>query len=103
MARSQRVIDKKLAKEAKSIVVLAFRNGPIEDVHSGIPCPTCSGKPEYSHVTQEEMKRILKKAVDGLYQLLWLREYEPEQYEVQINFGSRYTKHWDEPEAGSEG
>ncbi len=27
-------IDEKLAAEAKAIVALAFRNGPIEDVHA---------------------------------------------------------------------
>jgi hypothetical protein len=27
-----------LAREAKAIVVLAFRNGPIEDLHAGKPC-----------------------------------------------------------------
>ena len=26
------------ADQAKAIVALAFRNGPIEDVHAGIPC-----------------------------------------------------------------
>jgi hypothetical protein len=29
------VIDPDLAKEAKSIVAHAFRNGPIEDIHAG--------------------------------------------------------------------
>jgi hypothetical protein len=32
-----------LAREAKAIVALAFRNGPIEDVHAGKICPTCEG------------------------------------------------------------
>lgn len=29
-----------LTDEAKALVVLAFRNGPIEDVHAGKTCPT---------------------------------------------------------------
>jgi hypothetical protein len=41
-----------VAREAKALVTLAFRNGPIEDVHAGKVCPTCNGSPEYSHVTQ---------------------------------------------------
>jgi len=31
-------LDSELAAEAKSIVALAFRNGPIEDVHAGKEC-----------------------------------------------------------------
>ena len=30
-----KTLDAELAKEAKAIVALAFRNGPIEDVHAG--------------------------------------------------------------------
>lgn len=79
MPRSTRKIDADLAREAKSIVALAFRNGPIEDVHSGISCPTCGGKPEYSHISQEEMKDIMKRAVGTVYKLLWLRDYHSER------------------------
>ena len=34
---------RQLAREAKAIVALALRNGPIEDIHAGRPCPTCPG------------------------------------------------------------
>jgi hypothetical protein len=53
----------RLARETKAIVALAFRNGPIEDIHAGKLCPTCAGKPEYMHITQNEMKRIMQTAV----------------------------------------
>jgi hypothetical protein len=33
-------LDPELAVEAKALVALAFRNGPIEDVHAGKECPT---------------------------------------------------------------
>lgn len=33
-----------LAREAKAIVALAFRNGPIEEIHAGRDCPTCTGR-----------------------------------------------------------
>ena len=33
---------KRLAREAKAIVALAFRNGPIEKIHAGKECPTCA-------------------------------------------------------------
>lgn len=98
MPRLLKTIDPQLAQEAKSIVALAFRNGPIEEVHSGITCPTCAGKAEYSHITQAEMKWIMKQAVNTVYELLWLREYEPRQYEEQVHFGALHTKSWDDPQ-----
>jgi hypothetical protein len=66
MKKSRTVRDdsSRLAREAKAIVALAFRNGPIEDVHAGKSCPTCDGKAGYSHITDGEMLRIMKSAVD---------------------------------------
>jgi hypothetical protein len=51
-----------LVREAKAIVVLAFRNGPIEDLHAGKPCPACEGKAGYSRISDAEMKVIMKNA-----------------------------------------
>ncbi len=85
------------AEEAKAIVALAFRSGPIEDVHAGKNCPTCSGKPEYSGITDLEMKDIMKKAVDRVYTLLRLKQDEPEQFNTLVQFGSLYTSRWDDP------
>jgi len=53
-------IDPSLAIEAKAITAFAFRNGPIEDLHAGKACAACAGRPEFSHVSDEEMKRIMK-------------------------------------------
>jgi hypothetical protein len=86
-----------LAREAKAIVALAFRNGPIEDLHAGKQCPTCFGCTEYSHVTDEEMHFIMKNAVDSIYRLLILRSENPLEYERQVQFGERYTRGWDDP------
>jgi hypothetical protein len=63
MQKRRFVIDPDLAKAAKSIVADAFRNGPIEHIHAGIDCPTCEGKEKYSHITEAEMKSIMKNAV----------------------------------------
>jgi hypothetical protein len=38
-------LDLDLAQEAKALVALAFRNGPIEDLHAGRPCAVCGGRP----------------------------------------------------------
>ena len=91
-----------LANEAKALVALAFRNGPIEDVHAGKECSTCGGKEEYSHITQDEMKKIVKRAVDKLYPLLWIRSHSPEVYEAVVEMGNRYTIGWDLPENSRE-
>jgi hypothetical protein len=95
-------LDQRLAREAQSLVAMAFRNGPIEDVHAGTDCPTCSGKPEYSHITQDEMKRIMKFAVDKLYALLWIREHGPDVYGHVVQAGNLYTHGWDLPERSRE-
>jgi len=98
MPKRKTVLDPKLAAEAKSLVAVAFRNGPIEDVHAGKECPTCAGKSEYSHITQAEMKNIMKHAVNVVYRLLWLKENDPEKYAATSGFGRLYAASWDEPE-----
>ena len=94
-------VEPRLAKEAKSIVAQCFRNGPIEDLHAGIKCPTCSGDEKYSHITQREMKRIMKNAVDRVYTLLWLKERYPDKYQAFIEFGAHHASQWDEPKLDS--
>jgi hypothetical protein len=100
MAKTKRTlpVDQALAQEAKSIVALAFRSGPIESVHAGKECPHCSGKEEYSHITQAEMKQIVKRAVDKVYALLWIRTNAPTVYEQVVMAGNRYAWNWDLPE-----
>ena len=90
--------DPDLANEVKALVALAFRNGPLEELHAGRPCTLCSCKPEISHITDEEMKLLMKSAVNALYRLLWLREFDPRSYDEQLALGRRYTMHWDDPE-----
>lgn len=90
-------LDADLASEVKALVALAFRNGPIEDVHAGVRCPVCSGKPEISHITDEEMKAIMQSAVDTLYRLLWQRDADPAAYNEAIAYGRRHTLNWDDP------
>src|ERR1017187_9080631 len=91
-------LDPDLAVEAKALVALAFRNGPIEDLHAGKPCPVCSGHQETSHISDEEMKAIMKSAVNTLYRLLWQRDRDPVSYKENLTLGRRYTLHWDDPE-----
>jgi hypothetical protein len=91
-------LDPDLAVEAKALVALALRNGPIEDLHAGRPCTVCSGNREISHISDEEMKAIMKSAVDAIYRLLWLRDSDPAAYSEKLALGRRFTQHWDDPE-----
>lgn len=95
-------MDRELAEQAKSLVALAFRNGPIEDIHAGKECPTCAGKPEYSHLTDAEMKQIMKRAVDKVYSLLWIQTHCPDVYLAVVKAGNKYALNWDPPERRKE-
>src|SRR5438309_3878914 len=86
-----------LGREAKVLVAMAFRNGPIEDIHAGKPCPECHGHTEYSHITQSEMRQIMKTAVDRMYTFLLLKETDPKAYEALLTVGQMYTTARDEP------
>ena len=89
--------DQQQVNEAKAIVALAFRNGPIENVHAGETCPTCSGNHEYSGITDPEMKEIMKTAVNRVYTLLRLKQDEPEAFDALIQWGLLSTHRWDDP------
>lgn len=89
--------DQNLKRKAKSIVALALRNGPIEDVHAGAQCPTCSGSQEYSGITDQQMKLIMTNAVDQVYTLLRLEQEQPETFGTMMQMGDLYTSRWNEP------
>ena len=91
-------LDRSLVLEAKALTALAFRNGPIEELHAGRVCSQCSGDSAISHITDEEMKRLMKAAVNAMYRLLWDRQHDPEAYSKSLQLGERYTRHWDDPE-----
>ena len=80
------------------MVALAFRNGPIEALHAGKPCPACAGRQEISHISDDEMKALMKSAVDTLYRFLWQRENDPAAYLRNLALRERYTMRWDDPE-----
>lgn len=92
-------IDDKLKIIAKGIVVLAFRNGPIEDIHAGKSCPICHGNTEYSHITDNEMKTINIEAVNWIYSLLRLQRNNPKKFEKYVeSVAKMYAYNWNEPE-----
>lgn len=61
------------------------------------PCPTCSGRPEYSRIIDGEMKSIMKNAVDHVYALLSLKSTDPKSYEAKMRLGERYATRGDNP------
>jgi hypothetical protein len=73
-----------LTVEAKALVALAFRNSPIEDLHAGRPCTDCDGNREICHISDEEMKAIMKSAVNALYRLLWQSNCDPDAYNKNL-------------------
>jgi hypothetical protein len=91
-------IDRQLAREAKAIVALSFRNGPIEDIHAGKPCPTCAEDAAYSRISDDEMKTIIKNAVNHVYLMLALKQTNPTGYEAMLTMGDLYTARWDDPD-----
>lgn len=93
-----KTMDTELANEAKAIVALAFRNGPIENVHASRVCPLCTGSSEYSRITDEEMKAMMKSAVNAVYKLLLNRDSDADTYRKSIEYGVRFTSRWDDPE-----
>ena len=74
-----------------------LQNGPIEDIHTSKLCPTCGRDPTYSRITDDEIKQIMKCAVDRIYSLLWLKDRMPEHYGTIIQIGETFTMSWDQP------
>jgi hypothetical protein len=97
-ARQAIAFDPALAREAKAIVALAFRNGPIEDLHAGVPCPTCAQDDRYSRLSNAELKVVMKNAVNHVYRLLWQRTHDHQAYEANVALGQRFSTRWDDPE-----
>ena len=62
--------------QANVLTLLAFRNGPLEDLHAGKYSPMLED-PELSRITDEEMKTIMINASAKLAELLALRDDDP--------------------------
>ena len=54
--------------EANAIVAMAFRNGPIEDLHAGRSSELLSN-PELSRITDDEMKTLMINACEQVAKL----------------------------------
>lgn len=83
---------------AKAMAVVAFRDGPLEDLHAGKACPTCAGKDGVSHISQAQMKRLMQYAVNWLYTMMMMQRQDPGKFLALVRYGAEIASEWDEPE-----
>ena len=92
-----------LRDEANAIVAMAFRNGPIEDLHAGKPSELLD-KPELSRITDAEMKKIMLAACQVIETLLREKQTDPGAYYMKLmQYNHIYCKAWDRGSAGAGG
>lgn len=84
-----------LRDEANAIVAVAFRNGPIEDLHAGKHSALLEDT-TLSRITDPEMKAIMIAACRKVEELLRLRGSDPEAYARLIrDSNERYCRNWE--------
>jgi len=80
--------------EANAIVALAFRNGPLEDFHSGKHSQLLDD-PSLSRITDKEMKALMINACEKVEQLLRLKQDDPIDYDRTVKSASfLYCRNW---------
>lgn len=82
---------------SKGLVAYAFRNTHLENIHAGKKCLECSRDQEYSHISDEEMKKLMKQCVNKMYTALKLYFENPEDFQKLLGFSLNYTSNWDDP------
>ena len=80
--------------QANVMTLLAFRNGPIEDLHAGKYSPLLEDS-SLSRITDEEMKTLMIAASTKLAELLDLRDNDPEDFARVLAANWRQVKHWE--------
>jgi hypothetical protein len=81
--------------EANALVACAFRNGPIEDLHSG-RYSSLLEDPTLSRITDAEMKALMLSACRKVEEFLRLRESDPADYvRWLVWFRDSYCQHWE--------
>lgn len=80
--------------QANVMTLLAFRNGPIEDLHAG-KYSALLENPDMSRITDEEMKTIMIAASTKLAGLLALRDSDPEAFAQTLAANWRQVRNWE--------
>jgi len=81
-------------EEANAITVWAFRNGFIEELHSGKHSELLE-QPGLSRITNAEMKKLNIGISTKIAEILRLRETNPFEYIRHIEFFLRYGEQWE--------
>ncbi|MCY2927523.1 MAG: hypothetical protein NT031_19210, partial [Planctomycetota bacterium] len=80
--------------QANVLTLLAFRNGPIEDLHAGQSSPLLED-PGLSRITDEEMKTLMIAASTKLAELLALRDSDPDAFAQVLAVNWRQVRNWE--------
>jgi len=80
--------------QANVLTLLAFRNGPIEDLHAGKYSPLLED-PGLSRITDEEMKKLMIAASTKLAELLELRDSDPDAFAQLLAVNWRQVRNWE--------
>jgi len=67
-------------EEANAIVAHVFRNGYLEELHSGIINEELLN-PKYSRITNDEMKKLMIQCCEQMEKLLEMKGKDPKKYE----------------------
>ncbi len=79
--------------QANVLTLLAFRNGPIEDLHAGKYSPLLENQ-DLSRITDQEMKTLMIDASAKLAELLALRDSDPDDFARLLAVNWRQVRNW---------
>ena len=104
--------EKTCAELAKTLTAICVRNAEIENIHFGKPLVTKTGDysdvkvidaagnefawPEASHISDEEMKVLMKGIVNRLY--TFMTQGDNPRFDKNMDYHKRLTRTLDEPE-----
>jgi len=84
-----------LRDEANAIVAYAFRNGPLERLHSGEPSELLEN-PALKRISDAEMKELMLNACEHMEKLLRLKQEDPAAYYQKIlKFNLQICRQWE--------
>ena len=83
-----------IREEANAITVWAFRNGYIEELHTGKYSELLE-KPGLSRITDAEMKKLNIGISTKIAEALEMKEKNPDAYWEKIEFFSEYCRNWE--------
>jgi hypothetical protein len=104
--------EKDCAELAKTLTAMCVRNAEIENIHAGEFFVTKTGDysdvkvidaegnefawPDVSHISDAEMKILMKGIVNRLY--TFLMQGDDPRFERNMAYHKRFTWQWDDPE-----